>query len=193
MINTDVKIILASASPRRRQILGEIISDFSVCPSTAGEELEEWISPRQAVQELAVRKAESVYAAHGEALVIGADTVVEYMGRRLGKPLSKGDAESTLKMLRGKEHSVYTGVCVIYNGKKQSAVCRSGVEFNNLSDEFIREYVDSGSPLDKAGSYGIQDGGIVKKYTGSYTNIVGLPKELLEEMLNKALGNQQFK
>jgi len=187
MINTNIKIILASASPRRRKILSEIVDNFSICPPLVSEEIGEDIPPEQAVEELAVRKAKSVYAEHKGALVIGADTVVEYNGKRIGKPFSKAAAESTLKMLRGKEHSVYTGVCVIYNGVEKSAVCRSGVEIENLTDEFIAEYVDGGSPLDKAGAYGIQDGGIVKKYTGSYTNIVGLPKELTERMIKEIL------
>lgn len=187
MIDTEVKIILASASPRRRKILAEIVKDFYVSPSMTGEELRDDVSPKEAVEELAIRKAKSVYAVYGDALVIGADTIVDYCGKRIGKPLSKTAAVETLKMLSGKEHSVYTGVCVIYKGRVKSAVCRSGVEFNDLTDEFISEYVESGAPLDKAGAYGIQDGGIVKRYTGSYTNIVGLPKELTEEMIINAL------
>jgi len=189
MIKTDVKIILASASPRRRNILSEIVENFSVCPPTTGEELPDYITPEDSVVELAIRKAQSVSAVYKDALVIGADTIVEYKGKRIGKPFSKAAAAETLKMLRGKEHSVYTGVCVMYKGKEKHGACRSGVVFNDLTDEFISAYVDSGAPMDKAGAYGIQDGNIVKSYNGSYTNIVGLPKELTEDMIKEALNN----
>lgn len=181
-----VKIILASASPRRRQILGEIINEFSVVPSEADERTEEGAAPQEVVLCLARKKARSVYALNAGAAVIGADTVVAYEGKILGKPSSPAEAVSTLKMLSGRRHSVFTGVCVIYDGNERSAYAESEVEFNDLSDEFINEYVKSGSPMDKAGSYGIQDGGIVKRYTGSYTNIVGLPKELLTDMLKES-------
>lgn len=145
------------------------------------------ILPRAAVELLARRKAESVYSSHADSLVIGADTVVAYKGEILGKPSSEGNAVKTLKMLSGNEHSVFTGVCVIYGGKIRVASEESKVRFFSLTDSFIDEYVKGGSPMDKAGSYGIQDGGIVKGFTGSYTNIVGLPDKLTKKMIEEIL------
>lgn len=187
MIDSSVNIILASGSPRRKKILSEIVKAFAVIPSSADESLPEGITPRAAVELLARRKAESVCFGREGALIIGADTVVAYNGKILGKPSSEEDAAKTLKTLSGNEHSVYTGVCVIYGGKIKVASEESKVLFFNLTDRFIKEYVESGSPMDKAGSYGIQDGGIVQSFTGSYTNIVGLPKELTEKMIEEIL------
>lgn len=182
-----MQIILASASPRRRQILGEILSDFLVIPAQGEERADLTLPPAQIVCALAKAKAAEIALEHADALVIGSDTIVYFDGKVLGKPKSEEDAFHTLKSLSGREHSVFTGLCLIKGEKEIAEAVESRVLFHELSDEFISSYVKSGSPMDKAGSYGIQDGGLVKSYFGSYTNIIGLPKEKLQELLRKFL------
>lgn len=179
------KIILASASARRREILKDIVENFEVIPSSFEENADSALSPEETVKSLASGKAEDVFLSHGDCVVIGADTIVFFNGRILGKPKDEEDAVATLKSLSGKKHSVFTGVCILKKGLKSCFSVKSEVEFNVLSDEFINNYVASGSPMDKAGSYGIQDDGVIKGFSGSYTNVVGLPKEKLEEELKK--------
>ncbi len=179
-------IILASASPRRRELLAELTSDFCVIPSR-DEEKTDYKRPHLYVQALARHKAENVASiAEAGDIVIAADTVVCFRGRILNKPKDKEEAEVFLRMLSGKKHSVYTGVCVIKKGAfEQNYYCRSVVEFNELDDDFIKQYVESGSPLDKAGAYGVQDEGVVKRVIGDYDNVVGLPLERLAAILGE--------
>ncbi len=178
-----MKLILASASPRRREILSRIAPDFLVIPSDADENIA-CLSPSEAAEKVAVRKAEKVFAAHPGCAVLGADTVVAFEGRILGKPKDAADAARTLRMLSGKTHEVYTGWCLAAPGRIESGAERSIVSFRELSEAFIREYVESGKPLDKAGSYGIQDDvRIAAAYEGSLTNIIGLPEEKIGEIL----------
>ncbi len=186
---TDMEWILASASPRRKQLLGEWIKEFEIIPATGEERVAE-TSPERLVQSLAIQKATEVAAlpiAKGKA-VLGADTVVAYRGEILGKPKDEQDAWRMLRLLSGKTHEVYTGVCMIYPDKTgvQKTLARADctkVTFYPLSDAFLQEYIAGGSPMDKAGAYGIQDGGLVEKIEGSFTNVVGLPVELCGEML----------
>ncbi|HIZ03526.1 MAG TPA: septum formation protein Maf [Candidatus Borkfalkia avistercoris] len=179
------RFVLASASPRRREILSRILPAFEVIPSDADEHTE-GLPPREAAEAVAIMKAESVFARCPDAAVLGADTVVAFEGRILGKPKNARDAAETLSMLSGKSHEVFTGWCLLAPGYRASGAVRSAVEFNVLSDEFIRSYVASGLPMDKAGSYGIQDDArIVKRYEGSFTNIVGLPEEEIKIQLEK--------
>ena len=182
-----MEYILASASPRRRELLAHILSRFDVIPSNAEEAVNLSLFPEQMACALAESKCGEVFAANRDKTVIGCDTIVVFDGKVLGKPKDRDDAARTLKMLSGKTHYVITGVCVQNRFNKVVDFDKTEVKFNILSDEFIRQYVDSGSPLDKAGSYGIQDGGIVKEYFGSYTNVVGLPvtltKRLIEEVI----------
>lgn len=180
-----VKIILASASARRREILKDIADDFEVIPSSFEEKADYSLPPCEIVKRLAAGKAEDVFSSHGDCVVIGADTVVFSDGKILGKPKDEADAAATLKSLSGRKHSVFTGVCILKKDRKTCFCVESEVEFNVLSDEFINDYVAGGSPMDKAGSYGIQDKGVVKSYSGSYTNVVGLPEERLKEELEK--------
>ena len=115
---------------------------------------------------------------------MGADTVVALGGKILGKPKDEAEALCMLKALSGRVHEVFTGVCVILpDGKRSVRAARTEVEFETLSDEKLEAYIATGSPMDKAGGYGIQDGGLVKRISGSYTNVVGLPLELCGEML----------
>ena len=140
--------------------------------------------PEQTACALAESKCDEVFAANGDKTVIGCDTVVVFNGEILGKPADAADAVKTLKALSGKTHFVITGVCVQNKFKKRIGYDKTEVKFNALSEEFIKNYVAGGSPLDKAGSYGIQDGGVVKEYFGSYTNVVGLPVTLTKKLLD---------
>lgn len=178
-------LILASASPRRREILKKITKDFTVVPSDAEERTEAGLAPEETVKRLAALKAQSVFDKHPKDLVIGADTIVYFNGEVYGKPKDKEDARRMLKNLSGNIHCVYTGVALLKEGVKLNFYDKTEVEFNALSDEFIDMYVNSGIPMDKAGAYGIQSGyDIVKSFKGSYTNIVGLPLELVREVLS---------
>ena len=187
--------ILASASPRRRELLAELIPNFTVIPSQADERIEETLAPDKLVLRLAKLKAEEVAfrAENAGKIVVGSDTVVAFGENVLGKPKDEEDAFRMLKMLSGKAHTVYTGVCfsLVKAGEYRCdvAVDKTEVYFNELSDEWIRAYIKSGSPMDKAGAYGIQDGGLVKEIKGSYTNVVGFPLETVEKMIKKAEGN----
>lgn len=177
-------IILASASPRRRELLSQILSQFAVIPAVGQESADANLPPEEYVKTLAGQKCDEVFAAHKNAVVIGCDTVVVFNGKILGKPKDRQDAINTLSALSGNVHEVITGVCVRVGNERILAAEVTEVVFNELSAEFITNYVNGGSPMDKAGSYGIQDGGIVKEYNGSYTNVVGLPVELLKQILS---------
>lgn len=181
-----MNVILASASPRRKQLLAQIIKEFTVCPAQGEERTDCSLPPEQIVVELAKQKAKEVYRKNPKSAVLGADTIVYFEGKVLGKPSDAEDAKRTLRSLSGKTHSVYTGWCLMAPNAERSGAVRSDVTFCKLDEGFISEYVSSGSPLDKAGSYGIQDDErIVKTYQGSYTNIIGLPVEEIREQLRK--------
>ena len=187
-----MKWILASASPRRRQLLGEIISEFEIIPAKGEEDNHQALSPKDLVVSLATAKAEEV-ARLPEAKdkgVLGADTIVVLDGEVLGKPKDEQDAVRMLSALSGRTHFVYTGVCLslpVGCGRKiLTAVDETSVTFENLTKERIQAYVKSGSPMDKAGAYGIQDGGLVKGIKGSFTGVVGLPVELCKKLFAEA-------
>ena len=184
--------ILASASPRRKELFAELVEKFEILPAKGEEKIEAGLTPTQLVKALAMQKAEEVAAlpiAEGK-FVLGADTVVALGNEVLGKPKDEEDAKRMLTALSGKSHDVYTGVCIVYvdeMGARKTKVdaARTEVVFEDLSKEQIDKYVASGSPMDKAGAYGIQDGGLVKEIKGSYSNVVGLPMELLERMMKE--------
>ena len=181
-----MRLILASASPRRRELLKEICPEFSVIPARGEERADFSLPPSEVVQALARHKAEEVAllpCAQG-AVVLGADTVVALDGKILGKPVSEADAFRMLSALSGRTHEVFTGVALAADGKVRTEYARTEVTFRPLSEQFIRDYIATGSPMDKAGAYGIQDGGLAEKITGSYTNVVGLPVELCHRILN---------
>ncbi len=140
---------------------------------------------------LAERKAREVALRpeNGGKIIVGSDTVVAFAGEVLGKPKDEADARRMLRLLSGKAHAVYTGVCFL---RKEGQSLRSyiradktAVYFRTLTEGWITDYIRSGSPMDKAGAYGIQDGGLVEKIEGSYTNVVGFPVELVQEMIEK--------
>ena len=178
-------VILASASPRRKELLRQIFPQYEIIPALGKEMADKTLPPKDYVAALAEQKCEEVFSSHPDCLVIGCDTIVVFNGKILGKPQNAQDAEDTLKALSGKTHQVMTGVCIRTPQKKLVKVDVTEVTFNDLSQEFIKEYVAGGSPMDKAGSYGIQDGGVVKSYSGSYTNVVGLPVELIKTMVKE--------
>ena len=180
-------VILASGSPRRKELLGLIFEQFAVIPSSADETLAPDTAPDEAVKELAQRKAADIAASHQDDLVIGADTVVYCDGEILGKPADPKDAERMLRLLSGKTHSVFTGVCLLKGGEKRVFAEETKVTFYPLSDEDIAHYIASGEPFDKAGAYGIQGKGtlLVKKIDGDFFNVVGLPTGRLARALRR--------
>jgi len=176
------KIILASKSPRRQEILSSGDIEFNVEPSGITENIEEELSPRQLAEELSKRKAQYVAKLHSLSIVIGADTVVALGNRVLDKPISESDATETLRTLSGKTHQVFTGFTIIdaKSGKSLTSSEKTDVTFRTLTDEEIRTYVDSGDPMDKAGAYGIQSGAgiFIDHIDGDYLNVVGLPSTI---------------
>lgn len=190
-IHNDNKahLVLASASPRRRELLGMLGLDFAVCPTDADESLPEGVSPDETVKELSRRKA---ILAKGKcdknSLVIAADTMVFADGTLLGKPHDRAEAYDMLKMLSGNVHTVHSGITLSYDSITLSCAVSTEVHFRELSDEEIYRYIDSGEPFDKAGGYGVQGGAalFVSSIVGDYYNVVGLPMCELECMLRDA-------
>jgi septum formation protein len=181
-----MRLILASQSPRRRDLLHRIRPEFEVVPSDIEEALDE--GPiGDAVAQLALRKARAVAGRVGAGVVLAADTVVLIDGVVLGKPSGPDEARGMLVRLRGRQHEVVTGVAVVdaATGRSASTTAVSRVLMAAYSDEMIEAYVASGSPFDKAGGYAIQDldGGLVDGVVGSYTNVVGLPVEATRRLL----------
>lgn len=171
------KIILASASPRRKELLTTAGVEFEVLVSDADETVPDGTLPADAAMLTAEKKALAVAEKCGDALVIGADTIVVLDGRILGKPKDEADAEDMLRFLSGKEHKVITGVCLTDGVKTKKFAQVSKVRFYDLTDEEIAAYIATKEPMDKAGSYGIQGKGcvLVESIEGDYFNIVGLP------------------
>ncbi len=177
-----MEILLASASPRRRELLARILPRFGIFPARGEERADLSLPPGEIAKALARAKAAEISALRPDALVLGADTVVYHAGRLLGKPHDAEEAKRTLRALSGQAHEVYTGYCLRGAGRELCGAVCSRVFFRVLSEEYIGKYVAGGSPLDKAGSYGIQDeDGPVARYEGSFTNIVGLPVEKVRE------------
>ena len=185
------KIILASLSPRRKELLLNIVKKFGVIPSSFDESTIDPDGQKYSAAEFAILaslyKALDIAHKHPKALVIGADTVVALNGKIFGKPKDKKEAVKILQKLSGRKHQVTTGVSVIYLSQQKiiSTATTSEVYFKKLKSKDILEYVESGSPLDKAGSYGIQDIGqkFVKKIEGDLDNIVGLPIKTLKKLM----------
>ncbi len=178
------KLILASSSPRRKELMGYTGLPFEV--KTAEAEEKKAGKPEELVMENACRKARAVAKAYAGRTVLGADTVVYLDGRVLGKPRDREEASWMLSLLSGAWHTVYTGVCVISSGGREDVRCdESRVLFTPLSREEIERYVASGEPMDKAGAYALQGKGgmFVERIEGSYSNVIGLPMALVRRML----------
>lgn len=192
LINTK-KIILASKSPRRKELLEQIGMDIEIHPSNIDENKVLINNPVEYVKELARLKAENIASLYPDSWVIGADTIVVIHDEIIGKPRSKTDAISILKKLNNREHFVHTAFCICnqnsnsYTMKSVIKSVKTKVYFKDLTDSEIKWYVNTKEPFDKAGGYGIQGVGsfIVKKISGSYTNVVGLPVcEVVEALIN---------
>ncbi len=175
--DTEDKIILASASPRRRELMGIITDNFEIITADVDETIEDGTSPEKAVMQLSLKKAEAVSEKYRGRTVIGADTVVVCDGRILGKPENRENACEMLKMLSGRTHFVFTGVTITDGEKADTFFVSSDVTFFEMTDREILSYVESGEPDDKAGAYAIQGKGslFVEKINGDYFNIVGFP------------------
>ncbi len=172
-----MQLVLASQSPRRKELLGLLGRDFITLPVDADETIPPGTPPAEAVEMLAQRKARMAASQRPGDLIVAADTVVAIDGMILGKPHSAQEAAAMLKRLSGRLHSVYTGVCVRYGEKERSFVAHTQVEFYPMEEGEIRWYLETGEPFDKAGAYGIQGYGavFVKGIIGDYYNVMGLP------------------
>lgn len=206
-----MKLILASNSPRRRELLSKLDYPFEVIPSDC-EEITTSVIPTDIVKDLATLKAREVFASHPDCVVIGCDTVVDFNGEIMGKPKSHADASRMLHALSGKTHYVHTGVCILSpmgdckhgfaqdNGSEhcqnltvlkskwlQWLFCESTkVVFRNLSDKEIADYIDAGFADGKAGAYGIQDEScFAASYVGDFDNVVGLPTYRVQQILSE--------
>lgn len=171
------RFILASASPRRKEILENAGYSFEIIVSDADENITEDLTPAETVEELAKRKALSVWEENKDAVVFGCDTVVAIDGRILGKPKDDDEAFEMISSLSGKVHTVSTGVCICSSDRISVFSNTTEVEFYQLSDDTIRSYIATGEGKDKAGSYGIQGFGrvLIKEIKGDYFSVMGLP------------------
>ena len=182
-------VILASASPRRADLLRQLVADFSVVPSEAAEIHDPQLTAWEMAQINAYRKARVVAKKHPDALVLGADTLVYLDGetKLFGKPTSRTEAARMLGELQGRVHAVITGVCLLHlrDHRQQVFAAWTDVTFHPLTVSQIRDYLALINPLDKAGAYAIQEHGerIVAEISGSYSNVVGLPVEMLRAEL----------
>ncbi|RGT52738.1 Maf family protein [Lachnospira eligens] len=173
-------LILASGSPRRRELMSQVGLDFTVVTSDADENIKE-MEPEDYVRELSSIKAQSVLEQYADkddsVIVIGADTIVYYKGEILTKPKNEEDAFRILKSLEGQIHQVYTGVTICSAHKNVSFYEKTDVWVYDMTDEEIRDYISTGEPMDKAGAYGIQGkfAAYIKGIEGDYNNVVGLP------------------
>ncbi len=188
-----MEIILASQSPRRKEILSLLDIPFKIMVSDADETVEEGLPPYFVAESLSLKKAVAVAKnTDADALIIGADTIVVSEGKILGKPKDRDDACTMLHDLSGKWHSVISGVTVFHTKslKSESFYAETKVKFSDLTDKEICDYVATGEPMDKAGAYGIQGIGskFVEKIEGDYFNVVGLPLNKLYRVLKKEFG-----
>ena len=182
-----MRFVLASGSPRRKELLTAAGFEYEVRPADIDERVDPSTPTEAVAEDLAKQKAESVLKEYPDAVVLGSDTIVVLDGKILGKPHSKQDAAEMLKALSGREHQVYTGLCVCSNEKTLSLTSRTDVYFHELSDELINAYVETSEPMDKAGAYGAQGLGsmLVDRIDGDFFTVMGLPIAEAARMLAK--------
>ena len=180
-----MKIVLASKSPRRIELLRGLGWKFDIIPSEKAEHIDPHLAPKDIAMSLSRQKAEDIASRERNSWVIGADTIVVIDGRVLGKPKDEPDAITMLESLEGKTHEVFTGVTVVSpDGKALTKFARSLVTMKHLTRQEIEAYIACGESMDKAGAYAIQGKGtlLISSIEGDYFNIVGLPLELLSSM-----------
>ncbi|WLR44088.1 Maf family protein [Bacillus carboniphilus] len=170
-------LILASKSPRRKELLKLITPSFDVIASDVSEHLDEEVSPHETVSTLSERKAKAIAQKYVDSFVIGADTVVCFQGEILGKPHTPKHAKEILNLLSGRKHQVFTGVTIIHNNINETFFVETSVTFRSLEKDEIDSYIETKEPFDKAGAYGIQGYGalFVEEVHGDYNSVVGLP------------------
>jgi septum formation protein len=178
-------VILASSSPRRKELLKRIISNFEIKVSNIDESINRPQNVSEIPYELAYRKAKEIAKDYYNDIVIGSDTIVAINNEVLEKPVDEKDAYRMLKLLNNNTHEVISGIAILYQNKEIRYIEKSFVTFNNLTDKEILDYIATKDPLDKAGAYGIQNEyiNLVKEFSGEYENIVGLPLIRLEKEL----------
>ena len=188
-LSPETAVVLASASPRRRELLGGMGIPFTVIVSEADESLADGTPPVEGVAIVAARKARAVLPLAPDALIIAADTTVDLDGTSLGKPRSEAEALSMLLSLAGRTHAVHTGVAVAYRGRLLTATDTTAVTFRPFDRREALAYIATGEPMDKAGAYGIQGkgGALVAATDGEFDNVVGLPCRLLADLLREVL------
>jgi len=177
-------VVLASSSPRRRELLNEIGLDFTVSPVDIDESVRDREDPMAYVRRLAIGKAEAVPALPAD-IVIAADTTVDVDGRILAKPADDADARRMLSLLSGRAHRVHTGVAIRHEGRTVADVATTFVKLLPITDELMEWYISTGEPMDKAGAYAIQGGAaiLIDSVRGSITNVIGLPMDLLDQLM----------
>ena len=187
MNKNNSRLVLASKSPRRRELLKEISNQFEVAPSSIKEMLDIGLRPEENARNIARAKAESIAPSFPNSWVIGADTLVSMDDEIFGKPDDEKDAERILKRLSGREHIVVTGICVVGPQKSLDKYVISKIKIKPLTIQEIKDYIATGEPMDKAGAYAIQGKGsfMVRSFSGSKTNIIGLPIDELKVLLKK--------
>lgn len=186
MINK--RLILASKSPRRYDLLSPHFAETLVVVADVEEKYNSQ-EPDKIVQELARLKLSDLPQKYFDDIVVAGDTIVWYEGKLFGKPKDKADAFAMLKELSSKCHQVYSGYAVAYKGKVVVGCDKCDIIFKNLSDSVISEYIESGSPMDKAGSYGVQDGVVVDSFKGDINTIIGLPLDKILKVCKELLAN----
>ncbi|SDG37748.1 septum formation protein [Selenomonas sp. WCT3] len=181
-------IILASGSPRRKELLEQIGASFKVLVSEASEESSDLLEPEELVRINAVAKAKAVASEHPDSPVLGADTVVSLDGHTYGKPCDAAEACRMLETFSGRTHQVSTGIAFAVKGKIYTDVVTTKVTFGPMSKAEISRYVETGEPLDKAGAYAVQGiaARFIEKIDGSYSNVVGLPLHAVTQLARKA-------
>jgi septum formation protein len=177
-----MKLVLASQSPRRKEILSKMGYNFTVHPSRSEEVFDESLPLDEALKKVAYSKAKDIYDLYPECAVLGSDTIVTYKGKIYGKPKDLEEARHFLRTFSETTHEVKTAVCVIVDNTVYVDSVTTYVHFRKLSEVDIEHYVQNKNPLDKAGGYGIQESDFVEWIEGSMTNVVGLPAENLEQI-----------
>ena len=190
MAYQGIRVVLASKSPRRRELLSQICDGFDIMSEEVDESFASDIAPREAVEMLSVRKGRAVVqSVDSDTLVISSDTLVEADGIPLGKPTDENDAFRMLRTLSGRYHNVHTGVAVHYRGRCFSGTATSHVLFKKMTDADIWGDIETKEPMDKAGAYGIQGigGKFVESYQGDFDTIMGLSVSLTKELMDRAI------